>query len=573
MELNRRDFLKGAALSGAAAATAGLIACSPSDEETKDQSREEFPGITDSKDFENSLVELDPITDFAEEQTYDVVVVGAGTSGLPAILTALEEGASVACLQKETKSISQGGSSTGFVLEGSTELGLMRFMTTFRELCDYRINQHLLETYVYHSGEAIMWMNKNATEAGFPPYTTINETQEFEDDSYITKLTNRFGPKPLNNDTMIEHLAELAEEKGAVFYYGTPAVQLIEEGGSVVGVIGKKDDGSYLKLNANTAVILATGDYQNNESMVEKYSPDLVNFERKQFNKTGDGHLMSMLVGARMCPVNHSRQMHDADSGPMGEEPFLAVDQAGNRFMNEEVSTNYWNDILRNNPSPAGQFCHVFDANYEDYVNEWGGRPAPEKQLLAFVPDSGVSAEEGGIATGIVEGLIDTHYADTLDELADLLRVPADALKQSVDRYNELCAQGLDEDFGKQMKYLKPIETPPYWGIRRNIRITAICGGIAVDGNYQVLDGENNPIPGLYSVGFSAGDVCGAVDWSTYVVGMSNGTCMTSGRMAACHAIKGSLELTNPVTWEEMQDSYQNFGTGGGLSATVHSKA
>lgn len=47
---------------------------------------------------------------------------------------------------------------------------------------------------------------------------------------------------------------------------------------------------------------------------------------------------------------------------------------------------------------------------------------------------------------------------------------------------------------------------------------------------------------------------------------------MTSGRMAACHAVNGSLELSNPVTRDEMQASYQNFGKGGGLSATVHGK-
>lgn len=569
MELNRRDLIKGVAVSGVAMAATGLMGCSANASSGQEEATV-YPGITSAEDFDNSSVVVEPILSFEEEATFDVVVVGAGTSGLPAILTALEEGATVACLQKETKPIAQGGSSTGFVLDGSTNVGLLRFIAKFREMCDYRINRPLLETYLYHSGEAIMWMNKNATEAGFSPYTTINETVHYEDDSYITKLTNRFGPKPQNNGTMVEYLAELAVERGAEMYYQTPAVQLVVEDGKVVGVIGKKRSNDYIKINAHKAVILATGDYQNNTTMVEKYSPDLVNFDRKQLNKTGDGHLMSMLAGAHMCPVNHSRQMHDADSGPMGSEPFLAIDQAGNRFMNEEVSTNYWNDILRTNKYPAGQFCHIFDSSYADQVTEWGGSPAPEKQLMAFVPGSGVSAKEGGVSTGIVEDLIDTHYADTLDELAELLRASADTLKRSVTRYNELCVAGEDVDFGKQKKYLKPIENQPYWGIRRNIRITAICGGIAVNKNYQVVDDDNEPIPGLYSVGFSAGDICGAIDWNTYVVGMSCGSCMTSGRVAACHAVKGSLDPTNPVTWEEMQEHYQNFGKGGGLSATIH---
>jgi succinate dehydrogenase/fumarate reductase flavoprotein subunit len=578
MELNRRDFLKGAALTGASAvAMGGLAACAPSGSGNAGSTADagsgtmEYPGVTDAMDFENSVVETEEITEFAEEATYDIVVVGAGTSGLPAILTALEEGVTVGCLQKEKTAVAQGGSSTGFVLDGSTDIGLLRFIETYRERCDYRINLDLLKTYLYHSGEAIMWVNKNATEAGFPPYTTINETVRYEDESYVTKLTNRFGPKPQNNGDLVEALSELATERGAMFYYETPAVQLIVEDGAVKGVIGKRtSDNTYVKLNANMGVILATGDYQNNDSMVAKYSPDLVNFARKQWGKTGDGHLMTMLAGGYMCHPNHSKQMHDADSGPMGSEPFMAVNLDGKRFMNEEVSTDYWNNILRTNPNPAGQFCHIFDNDYSAQVSAWGGRPAPENQLLAFVPDSGVSAADGGVATGIMADLIDTHHADTLEDLADMLRIPAAALVATVEQYNEYAAAGADPDFGKQAKYLKPIATPPFWGIRRNIRITAICGGIAVDANYQAIDEMGEPIPGLYSAGFCAGDMCGAVDWSTYVVGMSCGTCMTSGRMAACHAINGSLELSNPVTWEEMSASYQNFGSGGGLSTSIH---
>lgn len=568
MSMNRRDFLKGAgatAIAAAATSVVGFGTTALADE----VNGAELPWGTSLEDFENSSVVIDPITEFIDEQTYDVVVVGAGTSGLPAVLTALEEGVSVACLQKEAVPVSQGGSSTGFVMDGSNEVGIQRFLETYRKKCDYRINRSLVETYLRHSGEAIMWMNKNATAAGYPPYTTINEQMDFEDGGFVTKLTNRFGPKPENNGTMITHLSELAAQRGADFYYSTPAVQLIMENGSCVGVIGQTADG-FIKFNATKGVIVAAGDFQNNESMVARWAPDLVNFDRKQINKTGDGHLMILLAGGHMTNPNYSRQMHDADSGPMGGEPFLALDANGNRFMNEEITTDNWNCVLRTNPYPAGQFVHIWDANYPQYVEEWGGNPAPENQLLAFTPGSGMSAEEGGVPTGINENLIDTHFADTLEDLAEQLRVPADALVASVERYNQFCADGFDADFGKEAKYLKPIDTPPFWGVRRNIRITAICGGIAVDGNYQVLDADDNPIPGLYSAGFNAGDMCGAIDWSTWIVGMSCGTCMTSGRVAACHCINDTLDPTTPTTWEEMSEFYQNFGKNGGLSASVH---
>lgn len=566
MSMDRRTFFKGAAAVGATAVTASLIGCSSggaNEANGSDATDRRYPGILDAQDFENSVVKIDPISEFVAEHTYDIVVVGAGTSGLPAILTALEEGASVACLQKESVPVSQGSSSTGFLIDESTETGLLRFMQIFREKCEYRVNWDLLKTYVDHSGEAIMWMYKMGQEVGFAPYTTIKEYVSYDENGYVTKLTNRFGPKPQNNNNLIAKLSDMAEQKGAEFFYSTPAVQLIVENGAVTGVVGESKEG-YIKFNAEKAVILATGDYQNNDSMVEKYSPDLVNFARKQINKTGDGHLMSMLAGAQMCGVNHSHQMHDGDTGPMRNEPFLAVSVEGKRFMNEEIVMSNWNMGLRDNPYPAGQFCHIFDNDYAAQVTEWGGKPASEKEILAYSPESGVSAEEGGLTDGRMDDLIATYYADTLDELAEKLEIPADALKESVKRYNELCAAKADTDFGKQAKYLQPIENPPFWGVRRNIRITAICCGIAVDPNYQVVDEEKNPIPGLYAVGFSAGDICGSVEWNTYVVGMSNGTCMTSGRIAAAHAVNGEIKLSKPVTWEEMSEYYTNLGQGGG---------
>ena len=103
---------------------------------------------------------------------------------------------------------------------------------------------------------------------------------------------------------------------------------------------------------------------------------------------------------------------------------------------------------------------------------------------------------------------------------------------------------------------MKPITTPPFWGIRQWMRVTAICGGINVDGNYRVVDGNNQPIPGLYAVGFGAGDLCGDTDWSFYLGGMSCGSCMTSGRYATIHAITGGNTPSKPAKWADVKKLY-----------------
>lgn len=152
-------------------------------------------------------------------------------------------------------------------------------------------------------------------EAGFPPYGIGEVTFEYEDGTKCTKRSNRFGPKPYTNNELINALAKLAEERSVDFYYSTPGIQLIQdESGTVTGVVGKNEAGDCIKFNATKGVIVSTGDYQNNQSLVERYCPDVKEFDRKQAGKTGDGILMTMAISAGFVPVGHSHMMHERRS-------------------------------------------------------------------------------------------------------------------------------------------------------------------------------------------------------------------------------------------------------------------
>lgn len=86
MDLNRRQFLKGTAAIGGVAALGGLMTgCQPSKkvDQASSSSTIPYPEGTTSQDFQNSVVELEPIASFADEKTYDIVVIGAGTAGIP----------------------------------------------------------------------------------------------------------------------------------------------------------------------------------------------------------------------------------------------------------------------------------------------------------------------------------------------------------------------------------------------------------------------------------------------------------------------------------------------------------
>lgn len=511
----------------------------------------EYPNYSMASDFAESVAELEPITEFAGEKTYDIVVVGAGTAGVPAVLTALEEGATVCCLQKEATPVAQGNGSSGVILDGSTTAGVLRWIQGIRVRNNFRVNNKLFRFFAFHSGETVCWLDKMADIVGYPAVQhSIATSIHYENGDECMLAGHQFGNKPESNHQLICKLAVLAEERGADFFYETPGVQLVKEGDRVTGVIGKTKEGDYIKFNANTAVILATGDYSNNNSMVNRYLGDISRFSRKQFGKTADGHLMAIAAGAHMVPPGHAKQAHDADAAGNGFAaiPLLALDANCNRFMNEQdTSMPFWVNELRklyDQPDP-GVFFRFFDGKYQEY---YPNAPAPEA-LQKYIPGAVENPE------GVYVDRIGTHCCDTLDELADELGLDREKMKAAIDHYNKICEAGVDDEFGKEAKWLFPITTPPFWGIRQWVCVTCIDAGVEVDEHYQVVDENHKPIPGLFAVGTTGGDLCGNADWSMGA-GVSSGHCFNAGRYATIYAITGDLVPSKPVSWDEVKHLY-----------------
>ena len=104
--IDRRNFIKGSLIAGGAAMTISLIGCgkSTAGKQAAGTGDAVYPSGFTAQDWEESATIFEPITNISEEKTYDIVVVGAGTVGMPAVLTALEEGVTVCCLQKRQRS-------------------------------------------------------------------------------------------------------------------------------------------------------------------------------------------------------------------------------------------------------------------------------------------------------------------------------------------------------------------------------------------------------------------------------------------------------------------------------------
>ena len=111
---------------------------------------------------------------------------------------------------------------------------------------------------------------------------------------------------------------------------------------------------------------------------------------------------------------------------------------------------------------------------------------APPQIPLAAV----MGMNEGLVADGFIQ------QADTVEELAEKLDIPADAFAATVARYNELYDQQLDEDFGKEAYRLSALRTPPFFGVRQTGYLLCTLDGIKIDEQMHALDESGQTIPG-----------------------------------------------------------------------------
>lgn len=534
--LSRRSFF---ARSAAGAAGIGAMGLAGTAAEAATRPNVDFAISSDGGASLNFLPKPPPIAeaDIAETLTYDVVVVGAGASGVPAALSAAENGAKVAVLQKHPMPVAQGNTGSGIDLATTDKAGIEALVSKLMADNNHRSNPDILREWAYNSGEAVRWVMDRAkrggaqvVDQGSPAQAAIRKVNGYT----LNYVTSFFGPKPYTAGDGIRALAKTAEQAGVKFFFRTPAQQLVQNAaGQVLGVIARRPDGKYLRVMAKKGVILSAGDYQNNPAMCDYFIPDLKHFGRKMMDRTGDGFSMAYWAGGVIEPIGHTKMLHDFDAGPatMCDMPFLAVNREGKRFINESVEMSLYNNYLRE-AKDAGHYCQVFDSDYMTAAAKWPGLLFPPEKMKNYMP------EEPGPKMGVFPSQTNTWKADTLEELARKLQINAPNFVATVKRYNEMVAAKADTEFGKAPEWLIPVVKPPFYGIHRRLRVSTLCSGMLVDTKHRALDADGKPIPGLYIVGNMAAGFYGGVDYPLTVFGLSLGRCYTFGYLAGRHVAK-----------------------------------
>jgi fumarate reductase flavoprotein subunit len=527
-KLGRRGFLKGAVTSG----VAGIVASSPLIAAEKDA----VPLKSGKMPWEIVPAPI-PACEIRNTVTTDVVVVGVGIAGIVTALSAAEGGAKVIVVEKGKTFAARGFDIAAVDSRLQKKLGIkIDVPAAIRALiknCDNQIKEELYWLWVRLSGKALDWLLDQIEPAGM--YAKMSAAHYQGPTYFEYPVTHHILGGPHEKDgafiDAIGIMEKNAKARGVDFRYRTPGVRLIREGkGPVTGVI-TGTAGNYTRFIATKGVVMATGDYGSNKEMLRYYCPIATYASHNVYTpigaNVGDGHKMGLWAGAAFQKGTHAPMIHTL--GGAWPYFFLHVNKRGLRYHNEDVSCQAC--CLGMMIQPDGIGWTLLDSDFLKYVPQtipigggffWDhpGRNIDEE----WTPDQDMAALEDSIKAGLA------FKTDTLDELAAKMKVPADALKKTVARYNELVKKGFDEDFGKRKELLFPIEKPPFYAGLMKSALLATTSGLRVNTRLEVLDERDEPLGGLYAVGNVQGDMF-AVDYPTVFPGLSHGRCVTFGRM------------------------------------------
>ena len=493
------------------------------------------------------LAEPPPIPTLISEETCDIVVLGAGISGVAATEAASANGASVICCEKfETftaHGIDVGSVGTSVQLEQGINIDKALTARLLHEWGQAQANYFLLRTYTERSGAVMDHYIEMARQNGLRVYINDEMTARVDWDkledkykqfqtAHVFELTDacKLKPRKWNVGYLIETIFDAARRNGASFRFNTEAVQLITENSAVTGVFTRDAEG-YHKITARRGVIIATGGISDNDEMIRCFWPAALRSDlRENFpvgGNMGDGIKLGMWAGAAMSRCNPALIIHPVSFttlAPGMNTSWLTVNRDGRRFSSEVA----WEPIVTNARlnAPGNVAFAIWDSDYAAHIQKQ--EPHKAKVMLQ------------NLDVKIEDEVRQGNYvcAGTIAELAAALNIPADALQHTINRYNGWCDRGVDDDFAVPERFLSSVRKPPFYATKISAFLLNLPFGLHVDQNSQVLTEDDEPIEGLYAVGNAQGDFF-ANSYPVTMPGTSHGRSLTFGYLVGNALAKG----------------------------------
>lgn len=476
----------------------------------------------------------------------DLVVIGGGGAGLPAALTAVDEGVrKVIVLEKR---FAAGGDALrcNHIFAVGTHLQkeagvtitadeIYRNALTFHRFD--RVNPVILRTLINNTADSIHWMEGKGVE-----FKLL--VSHHPDPKTVTTHVEKSMPEPdslCSLGKVFKHLIAKSKDAGIQFMFRTTPKKILRgEDGKVTGIIAKTKGGEEFTIKTN-AVILCPGSFNGNKELLKKYFPFYwsdVYVTDALLSNTGDGIPIAEDAGAALsdtcCLIRHSYSFETTVNNRChgaAHPGAVKVNKKGQRYLAEDMRDIGGNTVVQ---QPEMTVYGLYDDNIVQAVVDRNN--PPQHPRIQAPPESVPDFREYLKKQTKIGPWV--KIVDTLAEAADWIGCDPDALQATMDRYHTFCDQGYDEDFAKDPEFLIPLRTPPYYVIKFVPLMIESIGPVVVNEKMEVLDKQDKePIPGFYAAGVITSG------WESYDYGGTPaGTALsfsiTSGRIAGKSAVK-----------------------------------
>ncbi len=492
-----------------------------------------------------------PKADFTEK-TYDVVIVGGGGAGLAAAISAKQQGAETVLILEKCGAVGGDTLVCGAIYNCPDEE--LQSAGTLSDAKKAQIESVLAKETTTEDEKALV----DEVTAEWKIYQDSGRTDIFDSDAWYTLQTYDGGDRvadlnlvkvlcynakdgydwikslgmefnsvigqgagslwerthtstmKMGTGFISTYVNTLAGMDGVDLMTSTSGKELVtDENGAVTGVKAEDVNGNAYTFTATKGVILATGGFAANGSMIAEYntsdkwaSTDLskVKTTNRYTCSQGDGITMALGAGADLYQMEQIQLLYlgNVKDGQLtkypprvvnGTDQEIFINKEGKRFVQEDGRRDTICLAVLAQTDSMFYFLESADGNYTDV-------------------DTALSADGFSLRSLEEQGYV--YIADTLDEMAEKLGMDADTLKATVASFNESVAAGEDKDgFGRTL-FSTQMTKGPWVATPRTACLHHTMGGVHIDTSCRVLNAEGNAIKGLYAAGEITGGIHGA---------------------------------------------------------------
>lgn len=439
-----------------------------------------------------------------EDETTDIVIIGAGGAGLSAAKIAADAGAKVIVLEKMAFVGGNTNYATGGLNAAETEQqaangiedSVEQFFNDTMKGGKNMNNPDLVKVLTESSSATVKWL--------------ISLGADLTDVGRLGGSTNNRTHRPTGGAGIGAHVVSVldkAAEEVADIRTNSKVVAITYDSNGVNGVDVETEDGSY-HVSAK-AVIIASGGFGASQEKIVRYKPELKGFGTTNHpGATGDALDLVSPLNVELVDIEQI-QTHPT------------VVPIKNVMITEAVRGN--GAILVNRD--AARF--ISEMETRDVVSEAELDQEGKTAFLFF--DQGVRDSLSAIEKYAKSGLL--TEAATISELAAAMDIDGTQLQATVDQYNAYVDGGSDPDFNRS-DLPRKLETAPFYIIEVGPAVHHTMGGLKIDAETHVYNNDGEIISGL----FAAGEVTGGVHGANRLGGNAMLDITTFGQIAGAQA-------------------------------------